>query len=551
MRVDGAASAVYHPDTEGEHTMAETDYDYIVVGGGSAGCVVAGELATRTQRRVLLLEAGQAAEDNPETLSADGYKHAFANDRVIWQRHSVRQAHCAKRSLFMGSGRGMGGSGSVNGMVYLRGSVADFSQWPAGWQWNDVQDEFAELEQKLLLNKRPPSELSEICIAAAEQAGLRRKDDLNDGDLDGVLGYEWMNYQGNRRRSSYVAFVKPLLEGVSKLVVLNRARSRRVLFDEQRRATGVEYEHEGRVVVAMARHEVILCAGTLETPKLLMLSGIGPRAQLAAQNIPVIVEQSAVGENFHDHPNVTLFFKGRREVDFNYPQLYGFGRLNPNTGLAPGQSDTCFVFYPARSSLREATIRVLPSMVLPPALRRIPAISGFVRGGVRAAFFSGALRRLVNHIYGIVVILGKPQSRGRVRLVSAKVERELEIDPNYFGDPEDMVTTIAAVRQARRIAQTSALAAWGNRELIPGARAETDEQLARFIRRNAMTTYHYAGTCAMGTTPSAVVDTQLRVRGVSGLRVADASVIPTVPVSALNAPSMLIGYRAARVIAAR
>ncbi len=517
-------------------------YDYIVVGGGSSGCIAAAELAKVRGSSVLLLECGGRAEENPETLRADGYKHAFANDRVIWERFSAPQGTCGDQRLFMGSGTGMGGSGSVNGMVYTRGAAADYAEWPKGWRWEDVVGDFEALERVIRPNRRPPTEFTEACIRGAEEAGFRRKDDLNDGDLAGVIGYEWMNYEGDARRSSYVAFIRDA--DLPGLTVETGARAERLEIDDQKRVTGVTYLQDGKRVTASARREVVLCAGALETPKLLMLSGVGPTQTLRTFEIPVVLDAPGVGGNLHDHPNVPLFFLGERPVDCNYPQLYSFHRANAASDLPAGQSDTCYVYWPARSSMKEAMKRILPGKVLSEAL--YDRLRPTVRGGVELAFKSRAFERMIERMYGIVVILGKPKSRGRVSLASRDVHAQARLDPAYYAHPEDMDTMVKGVRLARRVAASSSLRGWGARELMPGTRIEKDAKIARWIEENTITTYHYAGTCRMGDDAAAITDTRLRFRGLSGLRIGDASVIPRTPVSALNAPSMLVGYRAAR-----
>ncbi len=517
------------------------EFDYIVVGGGSAGCIVATRLASESHARVLLLEFGERGEDNPETLIVDGYKDAFINDRVMWPKFTVPQRECLNKSLYVGSGRGLGGSGAINAMVYLRSSVSDFDDWKApSWTWSEIVDEYEALERVLEPHRREPTGFTEACIAAAEHAGFRRAEDLNDGDLDNTLGYEWMNYRGDERRSSYVAFLRPALDRPN-LVVETGAQVRRVRFDADRKVEGVEYMLRGVVRRAIAKREVVLCAGAVETTKLMLLSGVGPASQLRQHNIPVVFDQPQVGENFQDHPNVSLFYQGGRDMDAKYPQLYGFARANPATDMRAGQPDTCYVFYPARSSLREMMIRLLPTLILPPALRDRSPLPEGIRGAVEFAFDRELLQRFVAKLYGTVVILGKPKSRGTIKLGGPKVSDPALIDPAYFSEREDLDTLIKGVELARRITGAPALRDWGARELFPGRWAATPKLIETFIRANAMTTYHFAGTCAIGS----VVDEQLRVHGVEGLRVADASVMPAVPVSALNAPSMLIGHRAA------
>ena len=197
------------------------EFDYIVVGGGSAGCVVAGELAADKNVRVLVLEVGPAAEANPETLVAAEYKYAFINEQLMHDRVSVPQAGCAGNRLFMGSGRGSGGSGSINAMVYTRGDRQDFDEWRCpGWSWDELCPAFTAVEQRLNIHRLPPTRFTETCISAAEQASFARKEDLNDGALCGYLGYEWMNIAGKARRSSYVAFLQPLLS-VGNVTLLN------------------------------------------------------------------------------------------------------------------------------------------------------------------------------------------------------------------------------------------------------------------------------------------------------------------------------------------
>ncbi len=525
--------------------MSET-YDYVVIGGGSSGCIAAAQLAEDPERRVLLIEAGPAAEDHPETLSADGYKHAFINDRVIWERFTSPQRHAGNQRIFAGTGTVLGGSGSVNGMVYTRGDVRDYDQWPRGWRWDDVVPDFERIEARLRPRRRPPTRWTEACVSAAVTCGFSRHEDLNDGQLGDVVGYEWMTFEGRHRRSSYVAFLKEPGPRPN-LQVRSRAFVHRVVLDQQRRAVAVEYEQDGARCRAEVCGEVVMCAGALETPKLLMLSGIGPEQALRTQGLPVALEAEAVGQNLHDHPNVPLFFVSRGRVDCNYPQLYSFYRTNRGSDLPPGQSDTCYVFWPARSAMKQAVQRVLPGQVLPPALYDGP-LKAAVRGGVGLAFRSRAVNRFVEHLYGIVVILGKPKSRGSLRLLSTDPRAQAVVDPGYFSHPEDMATMVEGLKVARRLSRSGGLGAWGSRELMPGPWSRSDAQLARWIASNAITTYHFAGTCAMGEGERSVCDPRLRVRGVKNLRIGDASAIPTTPVSALNAPSMLVGWRAAHYI---
>ncbi len=519
-------------------------YDYIVVGGGSAGCIVAAELARDPCNTVLLLESGPPAEAHPETLTAAGYKDAFINDAVMGERFTVPQPKAARQRVFAGTGTVLGGSGSVNGMVYTRGSKEDYEEWPEGWRWHDIRNDFEAIEKTLRPHRRPPTDWTEACIAAAEDHGFTRKEDLNDGDMHNVIGYEWMSYEGESRRSSYVAFIKEA-DNRPNLAVRTHARVHRVVFAPDKRARAVELEHQGSLQRAAASRQIVLCAGALETPKLLMLSGVGPAAHLRSLGIPVVADQPAIGRGLHDHPNVPVFFRAKRDIDCFFPQLYSFFRTNEHSELPATQSDTCYVYWPARSAMRHMMQRMLPPKVVPHRFYG-PRSREIVRRMVGAAFEVGAVERFTDRMFGIILILGKPRSRGTLRLASTDPRASAAIDPAYYSDPEDMETMVRGVRRARAIGGSPGLSDWRPKELMPGARVTSDDAIACYVRKNTITTYHFAGTCGMGFGAASAVDPALRLRGVTGLRVADASVIPWTPVSALNAPSMLIGYRAAR-----
>lgn len=518
-------------------------YDFIIVGAGSSGSVIAGEICSRTDASVLLVEAGPAAEANPDTLSADGFKYCFANDNVMWDRFSEKMTGLNGRSAYQGTGTTMGGSGAVNGMVYTPGDAQDFSSWPKGWQWEDCREYFRLLEDKIQPQSREATQFTQAAVGAASLSGFKHKDGLCDGDLCGFIGHNAMNYQGDARQSSYAAYIHK--QELSGLEIVTEALVHKILIDDGR-AIGIELELKNASYTKVkANKEVVLAAGALETPKLLMLSGIGPAATLKQFNIPLAISAPAIGQNLHDHPNVCIFYKGKQKVDFGYPQIYAFDRVNRLTPLNAKQPDTCFAFFSAPITLKQSMYRMLPVILLPQLLYPLKPLRKAIRKLVDLLFWIPRVESFVDSIYGIVVILGKPQSRGFLTLQSNNVRDQAMINPAYYQHPDDLLTMINGIKRAQTIASQSQMRIWGNKPLSAGGKKSDFVSLKKWIAKATMTTFHFCGTCKMGTSEDSPVDTSLKLKGIKGLRIADASVIPEIPVSAINAPCMMIGLRAA------
>jgi choline dehydrogenase len=498
-------------------------YDYVIVGAGSAGCVLANRLSEDPDVQVLLLEAGPP-DSNQNIHVPLGYLK-LGGTEVDWDYHSAPEHACNGRRITLPRGKVLGGSSSINAMVYIRGNHRDYDDWGVpGWSWDDLLPYFLKAED----NERGASEwhgaggplpvgeqrsgnlISHAFVDAGEQAGLARNADFNGAEQDGVGMYQ-VTQRGGLRASAAVAYLHPTIERAN-LTVMPYMQVQRVLF-EGTRAVGVQASRLGEVQELRAEREVILCGGAYNSPQLLMLSGIGPAEQLRALGIDVTLDLPGVGENLHDHLLSPVIFSAEREID------------PPAPGLWESESH---LFWRSREGL------VVPD--IQPINFSVPLYESWMSGPQNGFTLLGGMIR--------------PASRGRLRLTSSDPSAELDIDPRILSCGVDLEALESAVRLCREIGAAPALALWGARELYPGPSITTAAELRDYVRRTAISYHHQVGTCRMGVDEGAVVDPRLRVHGIAGLRVADASVMPAVTTGNTNAASIMIGERVAAFITA-
>jgi choline dehydrogenase-like flavoprotein len=530
--------------------LKEDAFDYIVIGGGSSGCVVASRLSEDAGTRVALLEAGDRGDSWIVHTPAAGV-FMVPTRLHNWAFETEPQKGLDGRRGYQPRGRTLGGSSAINAMVYVRGHRADYDHWAAlgneGWSYADVLPFFRQAECNADLggayhgqdgplhvaHSRTDNPVHARFLQAAREAQLPLCADFNVPEPEGLGIYQVTQHNGERC-SAARAYIHPYMGRRANLHVICGARACRVLFEE-RRATGVELVHGGRAQRLRARREVIVSAGAIQSPQLLLLSGVGDARTLQQLGIAVVAHRPAVGRNLQDHPDF-VFAYASASLDFLGLSAAGFVRLAREIQRyrARRRGMLASNFAEAGGFLRTRADLATPDIQL-----------HFVVAAVED--HARKLRR--GHGYSCHVCLLRPRSRGAIALRSADPRDAPAIDPNFLGDPRDLDDMVAGFKLTRRLMDAPALAALRTRELFT-ADVHSDDEIRAVLRQRVDTVYHPAGSCRMGADADAVVDPQLRVRGVEGLRVVDVSIMPTLIGGNTNAPAIMIGEKAAAMIRA-
>lgn len=528
--------------------MAVAPYDFIIVGGGTAGCVLANRLSADGRHRVLMLEAGPR-DRSPWIHLPIGYGKTMFHKTLNWGFYTEPEPTMGDRRIYWPRGRTLGGSSSINGLIYVRGQREDYDHWAAlgneGWSWRDVLPYFIRSEHNTKgagpahgadgplwcsdIGRR--HELIEAVIAGAGELGVPRTDDFNTGDQEGA-GYYQLFTRNGRRCSTAVAYLRPA-RGRPNLHVETDAQAAGLIF-EGRRVVGVRYRRGGRMQEARAGAEVILAAGALQSPQLLMLSGIGPEEELARHGIPVAHALPGVGANLQDHLQIRLMYRVAKPITTNddLRSLWGKARIGLQWLLTRSG--------PLAVGINQGGLftRVMPGPGTPDVQFHFATLSADMAGGAPHPW-SGCT---------FSVCQLRPESRGSVTLRSADPFAAPVMRANYLATETDRRCTVEGIKFARRLAATGPLRDLLTEEVKPGPDTQGDAALLAFARASGATIFHPSGTCRMGADPLAVTDARLRVRGVGGLRVVDCSIMPTLVSGNTSAPVVMIAEKASEMI---
>ncbi|MFH7028823.1 MAG: GMC family oxidoreductase [Heteroscytonema crispum UTEX LB 1556] len=517
-------------------------YDYVIVGAGSAGCVLANRLTENPKITVLLLEAGNPDQKSEIHMPA-GFSKLLKTE-YDWEYYTEKQPYLNNRQIYCPRGKVLGGSSSINAMIYIRGNRGDYDHWHdlgnEGWSAKEVLPYFKKAENQErgtdeyhsingllnVANLRCINPLSRIFIKAALEAGFTQNSDFNGTEQEG-FGFYQVTQKNGKRHSAAVAYLKPILKR-KNLTVKTNAQVTRILF-EGTQAVGLTYTQNNLVNEIKIAKEVILSGGSINSPQLLMLSGIGSAEHLKSLGIPVIMDLPGVGKNLQDHLSVPLAYQCTKPITLINAEkienilkylLFKKGPLTTNVAEAGG-------FIKTRHDLSKPDVQY----------HFAPAY-----------FLEHGFKKPKGHGFTLGPTLLHPQSKGSITLRSNNPLEAPVIQPNYLAIEADLQVLVTALKLSRKLIQMKAFNAFRGKEVVPGSQVQTEEEICDFIRNTAETLYHPVGTCKMGNDALAVVNSQLQVHGIQGLRIVDASIMPSIVGGNTNAPTIMIAEKAADMI---